>query len=174
LERLAKRKNLRLVRAPNLDLLPRYEVRTVNQGILWQTRDFGDPPGAAEWQVVSERQPTEEEWQALRFAWKACMHVKSNAIVLAQGQATVGIGGGQPNRVDCVQIAVERAGERAAGSVMASDAFFPFPDSVEVAAQAGVTAIVHPGGSVRDADSIAAANSHQVAMVTTGFRHFRH
>ena len=124
--------------------------------------------------MVTERQPTAEEWEALRFAWKACQHVKSNAIVLAQNEATVGIGGGQPNRVDCVRIAVERAGEQAKGSVMASDAFFPFPDSVEIAAAAGVTAMVQPGGSLRDAESVAAANKAGIAMVTTGVRHFRH
>ncbi|HEX9018160.1 MAG TPA: bifunctional phosphoribosylaminoimidazolecarboxamide formyltransferase/IMP cyclohydrolase [Anaerolineaceae bacterium] len=174
LERLGKRKNLRLVCVPNKYLSPEYEMRTVNGGILWQTRDFGDPPQTPEWQVVTRRQPTEAEWASLRFAWKACQHVKSNAIVLAQGSATVGIGGGQPNRVDCVRIAVERAGDRAKGSVMASDAFFPFPDSVEVAAAAGVTAIVQPGGSVRDAESIEAADKAGIAMVTTGVRHFRH
>jgi len=174
LELLSKRKNCRLVSAPSMRLFPDYELRTVNGGFLWQTRDFGDPLDAQEWQVVSEREPSAEEWAAMRFAWKACQHVKSNAIVLAQGEATVGIGGGQPNRVDCVHIAVNRAGERAKGSVMASDAFFPFPDSVEAAAAAGVTAIVQPGGSVRDIESIAAANQHGIAMVTTGVRHFRH
>lgn len=174
LERLAKRKNCRLVRSPHLSLSPEYEVRSVNGGLLWQTRDSGDPADAPEWVVVSERQPSEEEWKALRFAWKACHHVKSNAIVLGAGEATVGIGGGQPNRVDCVRIAVDRAGERARGAVMASDAFFPFPDSVEVAAQAGVTAIVQPGGSVRDAEAVAAANANNIAMVITGVRHFRH
>ena len=110
----------------------------------------------------------------MRFAWRACQHVKSNAIVLVQGQATVGIGGGQPNRVDCVRLAVERASAKARGSVMASDAFFPFPDSVELAAQAGVTAIVHPGGSVRDPESLAAADAAGLALVVTGVRHFRH
>ena len=123
---------------------------------------------------VSDRAPTEEEWKALRFAWKACQHVKSNAIVFAQGSATVGIGGGQPNRVDCVRIAALRAGEKAAGAVMASDAFFPFPDSVEEAARAGITAIVQPGGSVRDAESIALAEANGISMVLTGVRHFRH
>jgi len=94
--------------------------------------------------------------------------------VFARGEATVGIGGGQPNRVDCVRLAAERAGEKAQGAVMASDAFFPFPDSVEVAAQAGITAIIHPGGSVRDAESLAAADAAGMAMVVTGVRHFRH
>lgn len=173
-EMLSKRKNCRLVSAPSMRLFPDYELRTVNGGFLWQNRDFGDPQDAQAWQVASERAPSEEEWKALRFAWKACQHVKSNAIVLAQGEATVGIGSGQPNRVDCVRIAIERAGERARGSVMASDAFFPFPDSVETAAAAGVTAVVHPGGSVRDSESVEVANRHGIAMVTTGFRHFRH
>jgi phosphoribosylaminoimidazolecarboxamide formyltransferase/IMP cyclohydrolase len=174
LEKLAKHKNLRLVSAPNTHLSPNYEIRTITQGLLWQSRDFGDPPDAPEWQVVTQRQPTDQEWAALRFAWKACQHVKSNAIVLGQGEATVGIGGGQPNRVDCVKIAVERSGERAKGSVMASDAFFPFADSVETAAAAGVTAIIQPGGSMHDADSIAACDAHGIAMVVTGVRHFRH
>jgi phosphoribosylaminoimidazolecarboxamide formyltransferase / IMP cyclohydrolase len=173
-EKLAGRKNCRLVRVADTRLQPSYEIRSVNQGLLLQSRDFGDPESAGEWQVVTERQPTAEEWAALRFAWKACMHVKSNAIVLGQREATVGIGGGQPNRVDCVKIAIERAGAKASGSVMASDAFFPFRDSVEMAASAGVTAIVEPGGSMRDAESIAAANAANIAMVFSGTRHFRH
>jgi phosphoribosylaminoimidazolecarboxamide formyltransferase / IMP cyclohydrolase len=173
-EKLAKRKNCRLVQTGQPRLSPNYEIRTVNEGLLWQTRDFGDPSDMPEWQVVTEREPSAEEWAALRFAWKACMHVKSNAIVLGKGEATVGIGGGQPNRVDCVRIAIERAGERTVGAVMASDAFFPFGDSIETAAQAGVTAVVQPGGSLRDAESIAAANQHNIAMVLTGIRHFRH
>ncbi|RPJ38400.1 MAG: bifunctional phosphoribosylaminoimidazolecarboxamide formyltransferase/IMP cyclohydrolase PurH [Chloroflexi bacterium] len=174
LEKLSKRKNLRLVCAPDTRLSPNFEVRTITQGLLWQTRDFGDPRNAQEWQVVTQRQPTAQEWAALRFAWKACQHVKSNAIVLGQGEATVGIGGGQPNRVDCVKIAVERAGERARGSVLASDAFIPFADTVEPAAAAGVTAIIQPGGSLRAPDAIAAADAHGIAMVFTGIRHFRH
>lgn len=173
-EKLAKRKNCRLVNMPGTVLAPDYEVRTVNQGVLWQSRDFGDPVGVEEWKVVTNRQPTPEELQALQFAWKACQHVKSNAIVLGQGEATVGIGGGQPNRVDCVRIAIQRAGERAKGAVMASDAFFPFRDSIEEAAKAGITAVIQPGGSLRDADSIEAANQANLAMLFTGARHFRH
>jgi len=173
LEILAKRKNLRLVWMPDTSVSPLYELRSVNQGMLRQSLDLGDPQGA-EWKVVSQRQPTEAEWQALRFAWKACQHVKSNSIVFAQGEATVGIGGGQPNRVDCVRIAATRSGEKAHGAVMASDAFFPFPDSVEEGIKAGITAIVHPGGSVRDAESIALADANGLAMVVTGVRHFRH
>jgi phosphoribosylaminoimidazolecarboxamide formyltransferase/IMP cyclohydrolase len=176
-ELLAGRKNCRLLEVPGLSLEPAYELRSIGRGVLRQAVDLGDPAGG-EWKVVSQRQPTEAEWVALRFAWKACQHVKSNAIVFARAgqgvEATVGIGGGQPNRVDCVRIAAQRAGERSVGAVMASDAFFPFPDSVEVAAQAGIRAIVHPGGSLRDAESIAAADAAGIAMVTTGVRHFRH
>lgn len=172
--RLAKRKNCRLLDMPasRLDIEPRFELRSITRGLLRQEVDKGD--GGSEWKVVSQRQPTEAEWAALRFAWKACQHVKSNAIVFAQGEATVGIGGGQPNRVDCVRMAAERAGEKAQGAVMASDAFFPFPDSVEVAARAGIAAVVHPGGSVRDAESVAAADAAGMTMVVTGARHFRH
>jgi phosphoribosylaminoimidazolecarboxamide formyltransferase/IMP cyclohydrolase len=170
---LAHKKNLRLVDMPDLKIEPDFELRSITRGVLKQSVDFGDPQDTS-WKVVSDRQPTGEEWQALKFAWKACQHVKSNAIVFARGEATVGIGGGQPNRVDCVRIAIERSGEKARGAVMASDAFFPFPDSVELAAKAGITCIVHPGGSIRDAESIAMANMHGIAMVTTGVRHFRH
>jgi phosphoribosylaminoimidazolecarboxamide formyltransferase/IMP cyclohydrolase len=170
---LAAKKNLRLVDMPDLKIEPGFELRSITRGVLKQSVDFGDPQDAA-WKVVSERQPTSEEWQALKFAMQACQHVKSNAIVFARGEATVGIGGGQPNRVDCVRIAAERSGDRARGAVMASDAFFPFPDSVEIAAKAGITAIAHPGGSIRDAESTAMANAHGIALVTTGIRHFRH
>ena len=170
---LAARKNCRLVEMPDLTVAPHYELRSINRGVLRQDVDLGDPP-AAEWKVVSQRQPTAAEWESLRFAWRACQHVKSNAIVLARGQATVGIGGGQPNRVDCVRIASERAGHKSQGAVMASDAFFPFPDSVRLAARAGVTAVVHPGGSVRDAETVAVADAAGLALVVTGARHFRH
>ncbi len=167
------KKNCRLLLMPNLDIEPKTELRSVTRGILRQDRDLGDPAGT-EWKVVSQRAPTQAETEALQFAWIACGHVKSNAIVFARGTATVGIGGGQPNRVDCVRIAATRAGEKSRGAVMASDAFFPFPDSVEVAAEAGITAIIAPGGSVRDDQAIAAANAHHIAMVFTGVRHFRH
>jgi len=188
---LAAKKNLRLVEMPDTSVDPKFELRSVNHGVLYQDVDLGDPAlppsrstpaglplgegsGVSGWKVVGKRGPTEEEWAALNFAWKACQHVKSNAIVFARGAATVGIGGGQPNRVDCVRIAAARAGEKARGAVMASDAFFPFSDSVEVAAESGITAVVHPGGSVRDAESIEAADRHGIAMVVTGVRHFRH
>jgi phosphoribosylaminoimidazolecarboxamide formyltransferase/IMP cyclohydrolase len=170
---LARRKNCRLLAIPDTRIEPRFELRSITQGVLKQDVDTGDP-GGAEWKVVSKREPTPAEWTSLRFAWKACQHVKSNAIVFAQGEATIGIGGGQPNRVDCVRTAAKRAGGRAKGAAMASDAFFPFPDSIEVAARAGITAVIHPGGSVRDAESIAAADAANMAMVMTGVRHFRH
>ena len=172
-EILSKKKNLRLVETPDAVAQPGSELRSISGGLLKQSIDLGDPTGA-EWKVVSTRQPTPDEWTALRFAWKACQHVKSNAIVFVQKEATVGIGGGQPNRVDCVRIAVQRAGERAHGAVMASDAFFPFSDSIEVAAQAGITAVIQPGGSIRDAESLASAEAAGMAMVITGIRHFRH
>ncbi len=170
---LAKKKNLRLVAVADAQINPTFELRSVARGLLKQCIDFGDPP-SSEWKVVSQRLPTAAEWEALRFAWKACQHVKSNAIVFARGEATVGIGGGQPNRVDCVRMAAARAGEKARGAVMASDAFFPFPDSIEAAAQAGISAVIQPGGSIRDAESLAAADAAGMAMVFTGVRHFRH
>jgi phosphoribosylaminoimidazolecarboxamide formyltransferase/IMP cyclohydrolase len=171
---LAKRKNCRLLEMPDSIIEPKSEFRSVTRGMLMQASDFGDPPKTPAWKVVSRRAPTEEELRDLRFAWTACQFVRSNAIVFAHGEATVGIGGGQPNRVDCVRIAAQRARERAQGAVMASDAFFPFPDSVQVAAEAGIIAAIHPGGSIRDPEAIAAADAAGMAMVVTGIRHFRH
>ncbi len=170
---LAKKKNCRLLEMPDLKIEPDTELRTITRGILRQTIDRGDPAGT-EWQVISKRQPTEEEWNALHFAMKAVQHARSNSIVFAKGTATMGIGSGQPNRIDCVHIAAKRAGERARGAVMASDAFFPYPDCVEAAAGYGITAVVHPGGSIRDAASLAAADAAGLALVITGVRHFRH
>lgn len=125
-------------------------------------------------QVVTDRQPTDAEWQQLLFAWKVVKHVKSNAIVLARDNQTIGIGAGQMNRVGSAKIAIEQAGDLANGAVLASDAFFPMPDTVEAAAQAGVKAIIQPGGSIKDAESIEAANRAGIAMVFTGIRHFKH
>jgi phosphoribosylaminoimidazolecarboxamide formyltransferase/IMP cyclohydrolase len=173
LEILSQRGNLRLLDMPEVSLAPPYELRSVNQGLLRQSLDNGDPPDA-EWKVVTQRHPDEGEWESLKFAWKACQHVKSNAVLFAVGEATVGIGGGQPNRIDCVRIAAERAGDNARGAVMASDAFFPFPDSVVEAVRYGIRAIIQPGGSVRDNLSIEECNKHNLAMIFTGFRHFRH
>jgi phosphoribosylaminoimidazolecarboxamide formyltransferase/IMP cyclohydrolase len=169
----AKKKNCRLVALGPAGGAAGPELRSVRGGYLLQQPDLGDPADA-EWQVVSQRQPTDDEWSALRFAWLAAGHVKSNAIVLAQETATVGIGGGLPSRVDAVRLAIQKAGERADGAVMASDAFFPFPDGVEVAAAAGARAVIEPGGSVRDDEIIAAADRLGLALVFTGVRHFRH
>lgn len=173
LEILAKKKNLRMLEMPDLQIEPLVEYRSITRGILQQAIDQGDPEDS-EWRVVTDRKPTKEEMADLKFAWKACQHVKSNAIVFAKQEATIGIGGGQPNRVDCVVMAAQRAGEKAQGAVMASDAFFPFADSVEKAAAAGIVAIVQPGGSIRDQESIDACNRLGIAMVFSGVRHFRH
>ena len=178
LDLLSAKKNLRLLEIPLDAPRPEHELRSVVGGFLRQEIDTGDPDDAPAWRVVTKRQPTANEISALKFAWKAVQPVKSNAILLAQRNGeisfSVGIGGGQPNRVDCVRIAGERAGERTAGSVLASDAFFPFPDGVQAAAELGVTAIIQPGGSVRDEQVIAAADELGIAMVFTGVRHFRH
>jgi phosphoribosylaminoimidazolecarboxamide formyltransferase/IMP cyclohydrolase len=129
---------------------------------------------SASWQTVTERPPTAEELEDLAFAWKAAKHIKSNAIVFARDRALVGMGAGQPNRVVSVHLSQRIAGDKAKGSVLASDAFFPFPDNIELAAEAGVTAIAQPGGSIRDEEVIAAADKAGLAMVFTGVRHFRH
>jgi phosphoribosylaminoimidazolecarboxamide formyltransferase/IMP cyclohydrolase len=125
-------------------------------------------------QVVSKRKPTEQELANMQVAWIACKHVKSNAVVIAKECATVGIGGGQVDRVNAARIAIRKAGEKAVGAVAASDAFFPFPDGPELLLQAGVTAIIHPGGSVRDQQTLELVDRHHAAMVLTGRRHFRH
>ncbi len=167
------RKNCRLLQiAQPYDGLE-LEVRTVHRGLLVQRPDLGDPENTVT-RVVTERKPTDAELRALQFAWKAVQHVKSNAVVLAHERATVGVGGGLPSRVDAVRLAVAKAGERAHGAVMASDAFFPFADGVEAAAEAGVTAVIQPGGSIRDSEVIEAANRASIAMIFTGTRHFRH
>jgi phosphoribosylaminoimidazolecarboxamide formyltransferase/IMP cyclohydrolase len=168
-----KRKNCRLLQAPAGILGTEWEVRSVQRGFLVQRPDVGDP-SMATFTTVTQRPPSAEEVAALRFAWKAVQHVKSNAILLARGEAAVGIGGGLTSRVDAVKLAIERAGARAQGAVLASDAFFPFADSIELAAAAGVTALIQPGGSIRDSDVIAAANEAGLAMIFTGVRHFRH
>ncbi|MDW8394895.1 MAG: bifunctional phosphoribosylaminoimidazolecarboxamide formyltransferase/IMP cyclohydrolase [Anaerolineae bacterium] len=178
-QRLSSRKSCRVLVAEDIAVAKSmaWEYRSIAGGILRQSVDHGDPE-PAQWRVVTRQQPTEWQLRALRFAWQVCQHVKSNAIVLARAEgdllATVGIGAGQPNRVDSVRIACERAGARAKGAVLASDAFFPFADGVQVAARAGVSAIVQPGGSVRDEDTIAAADEAGIAMVFTGVRHFKH
>jgi phosphoribosylaminoimidazolecarboxamide formyltransferase / IMP cyclohydrolase len=169
-EILQKKKDLRLLEFAPANLAA-WELRSVGGSFLLQEPDQAD---ALQWQVVSKRAPTREEEQALRFAWRAVKLVKSNAIVLARETRTVGIGAGQMSRVDSVKIAAEKAGEKARGAVLASDAFFPFPDGVEAACKAGVTAIAETGGSIRDEEAIEMANRFDVAMVFTGTRHFRH
>jgi phosphoribosylaminoimidazolecarboxamide formyltransferase/IMP cyclohydrolase len=175
---LAGRTSLRLLEINGCEAARRpWEMRSVQGGVLLQGADSVCENGE-DWQVVTQRAPDEGEWTALRFGWKAAGHVKSNAIVFVRSGATgpvlVGVGAGQMSRVDSVHIAAMKAGERARGAVMASDAFFPFPDGIETAAAAGVTAVIQPGGSMRDADAIAAADRLGLAMVFTGRRHFRH
>jgi phosphoribosylaminoimidazolecarboxamide formyltransferase/IMP cyclohydrolase len=172
LAKYRRKANLRILRAaatPETTL----SLRTIQGGLLAQIPDVQLEP-AASWQAVTQRRPTADELGGLDFAWRVAKHVKSNAIVLVKGEATVGVGAGQMSRVDSVYLAARRAGERSAGSVMASDAFFPFPDGVEAAAAAGVTAVVQPGGSMRDQDVIAACDRLGLAMCFTGARHFRH
>lgn len=175
-ELLHGKRNLRLLELAVDDIKPGtgWDVRSVAGGFLVQEPDGVGDLDIREVSVVTRRAPDEREMAQLVNAWKAVTHVKSNAIVLWRGNGTVGVGAGQMNRVGSARISVEQAGPRAAGSVMASDAFFPFADTVEVAAEAGVTAIIQPGGSLRDADSIQAADEHGIAMVFTGRRHFRH
>ena len=168
------KKNVRILRTGPLDTAPQgLDYRRIDGGLLVQTRDRGGDDFAAA-KVVTKSQPTPEELADLRFAWLVCKHVKSNAIVLARDGKVLGVGAGQMSRVDSVQLAGHKAGKAARTSVMASDAFFPFRDNVDVAAKLGVTAIVQPGGSVRDQESIDACNEHGLAMIFTGVRHFRH
>jgi phosphoribosylaminoimidazolecarboxamide formyltransferase/IMP cyclohydrolase len=171
---LARRKNMIVLvaGAPHRGLFD-YDVRSVPGGFLVQDWDRTSFDRSA-FQTVTRREPTETEWEQLGLAWVAVKHVKSNAIVLFKGGAAIGVGAGQMSRVEAVQIAVRRAGERAQGAVLASDAFFPFPDGLEEGVRAGVTAVIQPGGSMRDADVIAAADAAGIAMVMTGQRHFRH
>jgi len=174
-ERLAAKTNLRLLELEPAAIVAadRQQLRSVLGGVLAQDLDDQaiDP---ASWQVVSQRQPTEAEWADLRFAWRVVRHVRSNAIAVAAGGQSLGIGAGQMNRVGSAQIALAAAGERARGAVLASDGFFPFDDTVKLAASHGITAVIQPGGSVRDGDSIQACNELGLAMVTTGRRHFLH
>lgn len=171
---LQEKKNIRLLTIPMDNDINVYEKMTsVKGGLLVQTNDNGTVT-KEELKVVTEKQPTEAEIDDLLFAWKAVKHVKSNAIVLVKNKQTVGIGAGQMNRIGAAKIALEQAGDKANGSALASDAFFPMPDTVEAAITAGVTAIIQPGGSKRDQDSIDKCNEHGIAMVTTGMRHFKH
>jgi phosphoribosylaminoimidazolecarboxamide formyltransferase/IMP cyclohydrolase len=167
-----ERQNLRVVAAPLLDGSG-LDVRPVPDGALVQDRDLVTE-NRADWTVVSNREPSPQEWADLELAWTIAWRVKSNTIVLVRNGATVGVGAGQMSRVDASWIAARKAGERARGAVVASDAFFPFPDALEVAADAGCTAVIHPGGSKGDEDVLRAAEERGMAVVLTGRRHFRH
>ena len=180
LERLSKRKNMRVLATGGVDRTIGHEVRTVDGGVLVQDIDHvsEDP---ATFTVPTKRKPTDAEMDDLLFAWRVCKAVKSNAILVAKGRAGIGMGPGQPNRTDSARIACERAeaacermGVSTEGMVAASDAFLPFRDDVDVLAEHGITAIIQPGGSIRDEESIQACDEHGIAMVFTGTRHFRH
>jgi phosphoribosylaminoimidazolecarboxamide formyltransferase / IMP cyclohydrolase len=174
LEVLTQKKNLRLLTLPIDEKdTPEKRLTAVHGGVLVQDEDRYTLEDA-EVTVPTERKPTDEEWAALKLAWKVVKHVKSNAIVLTKNDRTVGVGAGQMNRVGAAGIAIEQAGEEANGAVMGSDAFFPMNDTVEAAGKAGVTAIIQPGGSIRDQESVDKANELGIAMVFTGVRHFKH
>jgi phosphoribosylaminoimidazolecarboxamide formyltransferase/IMP cyclohydrolase len=173
LEVLRSKKNLRVLRAWPASKAPGVEYKQISGGMLVQTRDT-HLLSQGELKIVSKRQPTEDEIKALLFAWTVCKHTKSNAIVFARDGQTVGVGAGQMSRVDSVKLAAIRAQLPTEGSVMASDAFFPFRDGIDEAAKYGITAVIQPGGSMRDAEVIAAADEHSLAMVFTGIRHFKH
>ena len=176
---LATKPNLRVVTASFEGLDQERDVRSILGGWLVQDRDRV-VESHIEWpaqdgpRVVTKREPTPAEWTALRFAWRVCSHVKSNTVIFTSADATLAVGAGQMSRVDAVRTAVMKAGDRLRGSVAASDAFFPFRDGLDVVASAGATAVIQPGGSVRDDEVIAAADAHGIAMVFTGRRHFRH
>ena len=174
-ERLASKANLRLLELPPeaIARASRQQLRTVLGGVLVQQLD-DEPVEENAWQVVTERQPTPEELNDLVFAWKLVRHVRSNAITVARAGQSLGIGAGQMNRVGSARLALEAAGERSRGAVLASDGFFPFDDTVRLASEHGISAVIQPGGSMRDADSIAACNALGLAMVVTGRRHFLH
>lgn len=176
LERLRKKKNLRILATGEwlpADY-PALQYKRIGGGVVVQDRDATGPSEVRAGKVVTQRSPSDDEFQALDFAWRVCKHVKSNAIVFAKPDRTVGVGAGQMARVTAVGIASSKAGELSNGAVMASDAFFPFPDGIEAAAEAGITAVVQPGGSKGDDKVIAAADAAGLAMVFTGVRHFRH
>ncbi len=174
-ELLAKKKKLRLLEVGDLSgYRPTgFDLRRVDGGLLVQDWDsLGDDVRACK--VATGRKPTDDEWKALEFGWVVCKHVKSNAIVFTQPDRTIGVGAGQMSRVDSVRLGVQKAQVPTVGSAMASDAFFPFRDGIDQAAEAGVTAVIQPGGSIRDDEVIAACDEHDIAMVFTGRRHFRH
>jgi phosphoribosylaminoimidazolecarboxamide formyltransferase/IMP cyclohydrolase len=175
---LSAKKNLRVLRMADAIANqgargPRLELRKISGGVLAQDSDAELFDGQ-KFEIVSDRKPTQAELRALRFAWAICKHVKSNAIVYAAENQLIGVGAGQMSRVDSVKIGAMKAQLPLAGSVLASDAFFPFRDNIDEAAKFGITAVIQPGGSVRDKEVIEAANEHNLAMVFTGMRHFKH
>jgi phosphoribosylaminoimidazolecarboxamide formyltransferase/IMP cyclohydrolase len=166
--------NVRLLKTGPLDVVPATnQVRHIEGGLLVQDADTQSDP-EDEWRVVTAASPTDPQWSDLRFGWAIVRQVKSNAICVARQKTLLGVGAGQMSRVDSVEIAIKKAGDRTPGAVLASDAFFPFPDSIAQAAAAGIVAIIQPGGSRRDEEVIAAANEHNMAMIFTGRRHFKH
>ncbi|WP_223068864.1 bifunctional phosphoribosylaminoimidazolecarboxamide formyltransferase/IMP cyclohydrolase [Paenibacillus caui] len=177
LDVLTKKKNIRLLKIGDLkageDREKNYTITTIDGGMVVQESDVHSL-NVSDLKVVTDRQPTEEELKQLLFGWKVVKHVKSNAIVLAKDSMTIGVGAGQMNRVGAAKIAIEQAGEKAKGSVLASDAYFPMGDTLELAAKSGITAVIQPGGSIKDEESIQVANEYGIAMVFTGVRHFRH
>lgn len=170
---LAAKSKVRVLTLPELNVGFPQTVKAIAGGFLVQAAD-DVVENASEWKVVTQKQPTPEQLEELLFAWKVCKHVKSNAIVVSRDRATLGVGAGQMNRVGSVKIALEQAAEKSVGAVLASDGFFPFDDSVRTAAAAGIVAIVQPGGSMHDRDSIKAADELGIVMVFTGIRHFFH
>lgn len=177
LEILTKKKNIRLLKLgefeTNANRKSEFAITSVDGGMLVQETDIHQVD-VSDLKVVTDRQPTEAELKQLLFGWKVVKHVKSNAIVLAKDDMTIGVGAGQMNRVGSARIAIEQAGDLAKGSVLASDAFFPMGDTLELAAKAGITAVIQPGGSIKDEESIRIANEFGIAMVFTGVRHFKH
>ena len=176
---LKRKKDLRLLEVgslhhPDRTGLDRTDMKKIVGGLLLQERDLGSIPDMRALKIASKRPPTDEEYKALAFAWRVCKHVKSNAIVFGRAERTIAIGAGQMSRVDAVKLATLKAVSPIPGCVMASDAFFPFRDGIDAAAEAGVTAVVQPGGSIRDQEVIRAVDEHNMAMVLTAMRHFRH
>ena len=176
LAELKRKKDLRLLEVGSLEITDRdgLDMKKMVGGLLVQDRDLGALRDLGELRIPTQRQPTNEEYEACDFAWKVCKHVKSNAIVFATKTQTIGIGAGQMSRVDSVKLAEMKAVLPVKNSVMASDAFFPFRDGLDAAAKAGVTAVIQPGGSIRDEEVVKAADEHHMAMIMTGMRHFRH
>jgi len=176
LEILKAKKDLRILQTPSLSsfaLQKGFDFRKVVGGLLVQDRDLGKVP-MDQWKVVTKRKPTEAEKKAMAFGWKVAKHVKSNAIILVREDRTIGIGAGQMSRIDSTRLAKMKAQSSTQGTVLASDAMFPFRDGIDAGAEAGATAIIQPGGSIRDDEVIAAADEYNIAMVFTGMRHFRH